>query len=65
MASIRRTFIVRILQSDDGSVVGQINDLHDGERRPFRDADELWRILIAGDDELLGLGDRLGADEEQ
>lgn len=47
MAAKRRAFIIRIWQTEDGGVVGQISNPQNGWRRPFRNADELWHMLVA------------------
>ena len=48
MAANRRSFIVRVWQTEDGQLRGQISDPEDGSRRPFQDADSLWQMLEDG-----------------
>lgn len=44
----RHTFIVRVWQREDGSLIGQLSDPQGEWRHPFRSAADLWRLLTAG-----------------
>ena len=47
MPANRHTFIVRVWQREDGSLIGQLSDPHGEWRHPFRSAADLWRLLAA------------------
>jgi hypothetical protein len=41
----RRAYIVRIWQTRDGRVVGQVSDPEAGWRHPFQSAADLWAVV--------------------
>lgn len=47
MTGNRRAYIIRVWQTENGRVVGQLSDPAQGWRYPFRSAEDLWR-MIAG-----------------
>ena len=47
MAAERRAYIIRVWRTENGRLVGQLSDPAEGWRYPFRNAENLWR-MIAG-----------------
>jgi len=45
VAAYQRSFIIRIWQTEDGSITGQISDAQEGWRQPFRSAADLWQVI--------------------
>lgn len=58
----QHTYVIRVARDALGRLVGHLSDPIDGWRRPFANADELWRLLSGSQESELqnGCHDKTG-----